>query len=62
MQTIQTVKAYSNEWFEVGRYSKKLQGAVDLALKAAKMRGLFAAFIIIMVVFVFVGVRLVAHE
>jgi len=46
MQTIQTVKAYTNEWFEVGRYSKKLQGAVDLALKAAKMRGLFAAFII----------------
>lgn len=46
MQTIQTVKAYTNEWFEVGRYSQKLQGAVDIALKAAKMRGLFAAFII----------------
>lgn len=46
MQTIQTVKAYTNEWFEVGRYTQKLQGAVDLALKAAKMRGLFAAFII----------------
>ncbi len=47
MQTIQTVKAYTNEWFEVGRYTQKLQGAVDIALKAAKMRGLFAAFIIV---------------
>lgn len=47
MQTIQTVKAYTNEWFEVGRYSQKLQGAVDIALKAAKMRGLFASFIIV---------------
>lgn len=46
MQTIQTVKAYTNEWFEVGRYAKKLQGAVDISLKAARMRGLFAAFII----------------
>jgi ABC-type multidrug transport system fused ATPase/permease subunit len=46
MQSIQTVKAYTNEWFEVGRYSSKLQGAVQIALKAAKMRGLFAAFII----------------
>ncbi|MEZ4986369.1 MAG: ABC transporter transmembrane domain-containing protein [Saprospiraceae bacterium] len=46
MQSIQTVKAYTNEWFEVGRYHTKLQEAVILALKAARMRGLFAAFII----------------
>ncbi|PSR12748.1 MAG: multidrug ABC transporter ATP-binding protein [Bacteroidetes bacterium] len=46
MQSIQTVKAYTNEWFEVSRYSEKLQEAVQIALKAAGMRGLFAAFII----------------
>lgn len=46
MQTIQTVKAYTNEWFEVGRYTKNLREAVRIALKAARMRGLFAGFII----------------
>lgn len=46
MQNIQTVKAYTNEWFEVKRYVKSLQEAVRLSLKAAHMRGLFAAFII----------------
>lgn len=47
MQTIQTVKAYTNEWFELGRYSKNLKEAVRIALNAAKMRGLFASFIIL---------------
>ena len=46
MQSIHTVKAYTSEWYEVGRYSSKLQEAVQLALRAARMRGLFAAFII----------------
>lgn len=46
MQTIQTVKAYTNEWFEAQRYAKSLNDAVGLSLKAAHMRGLFAAFII----------------
>lgn len=47
MQTIQIVKAYTNEWFELGRYSKNLREAVRIALNAAKMRGLFASFIIL---------------
>jgi ATP-binding cassette subfamily B protein len=47
MQTIQTVKAYTNEWFEVSRYTQKLQETVAIALKAARMRGLFASFIIL---------------
>ncbi len=47
MQTIQTVKAYTNEWFELGRYTGKLNEAVGIALKAARMRGLFASFIIL---------------
>jgi ATP-binding cassette, subfamily B, bacterial len=46
MQSIQTVKAYTNEAFEVGRYNTTLKDVVKLSLKAASMRGLFAAFII----------------
>lgn len=46
MQTIATVKAYTNEWLEVKRYSKFLDDAVRISLRAAHMRGLFAAFII----------------
>lgn len=47
MQNIHTVKAYTNEWFEINRYSSKLTEAVAIALKAGRMRGLFAAFIIV---------------
>jgi ABC-type multidrug transport system fused ATPase/permease subunit len=46
MQSIQTVKAYTNEDFEVKRYSSSLTEMVTISLKAARMRGLFAAFII----------------
>jgi ABC-type multidrug transport system fused ATPase/permease subunit len=46
MQNIQTVKAYTNEYFEIVRYSRSLGQAVRTALRAAHMRGLFAAFII----------------
>jgi ABC-type multidrug transport system fused ATPase/permease subunit len=46
MQSIQTVKAYTNEDFEVKRYGQSLHEMVRLSLKAAQMRGLFAAFII----------------
>ncbi len=46
MQSIQTVKAYTNEWFEINRYGISLKEAVRLSLKGAHLRGLFAAFII----------------
>lgn len=46
MQSIQTVKAYTNEAFEVKRYGKSLTEMVRISLKAAQMRGLFVAFII----------------
>lgn len=46
MQTIHTVKAYTNEALEVRRYGSHLADAVKVSLKAAHMRGLFAAFII----------------
>ncbi|MEZ5044345.1 MAG: ABC transporter transmembrane domain-containing protein [Saprospiraceae bacterium] len=47
MQSIQTVKAYTNEWFEMKRYVKNLNEAVRVSLRAAHMRGLFASFIIL---------------
>jgi ABC-type multidrug transport system fused ATPase/permease subunit len=46
MQSVQTVKAYTNEWFELKRYVGELQGVVRTAIKAAHMRGLFISFII----------------
>lgn len=47
MQSIRTVKAYTNEAFERNRYVAKLEEVVRIALKAASMRGLFAGFIIL---------------
>jgi ABC-type multidrug transport system fused ATPase/permease subunit len=46
MQNIRTVKAFTNEWFELKRYTSHLNKVVNLALKAATMRGLFASFIV----------------
>ncbi len=46
MQSFQSVKAYTNEAFELERYTKQLDAAVRTALRASHMRGLFAAFII----------------
>lgn len=46
MQSVQTVKAYTNEWFELNRYSEQLKNVVTTALKAAHMRGLFISFVI----------------
>ncbi len=46
MQNIRTVKAFTNEWFELGRYASHLNKVVSLALRAATMRGLFASFIV----------------
>lgn len=46
MQSVQTVKAYTNEWFELKRYVGELKDVVRIAIKAAHMRGLFISFII----------------
>lgn len=46
MQNIRTVKAFTNEWFELKRYASHLNKVVTMALKAATMRGLFASFIV----------------
>ncbi len=47
LQAINTVKAFTNELFEVGRYQATLQKAVKTALSGAYYRGAFISFIII---------------
>lgn len=47
MQSVQTVKAFTNEWFELNRYMKQLKEAVDISLKAARYRGAFSSFVIL---------------
>lgn len=46
MQGIASVKAFANEFLEVARYKKSTQEITGLSLKNAKLRGLFASFII----------------
>lgn len=48
MQTIQTVKAFTNELFESARYGNSIQGVVRLAMKYAQARALFSVFIIVL--------------
>lgn len=43
---ITNVKAFVNEYYESQRYSKKLDNVVNLAVKGAIFRGIFASFII----------------
>ncbi|WP_242927004.1 ABC transporter ATP-binding protein [Pontibacter vulgaris] len=47
LQAISTVKAFTNEFFEVGRYKASLGRAVTTALSAAYYRGAFITFIIV---------------
>lgn len=47
MQSVQTVKAFTNEWFELNRFNKELKDAVDISLRAARFRGVFSSFIIL---------------
>ncbi len=47
MQAINAVKAFTNEWFEVGRYGKANQKSVVTSLTYAKWRALFATFIVV---------------
>lgn len=46
LQGIANVKAFVNEAFEAGRYQMNLQRVVNIAVKGAKYRGLFGAFIV----------------
>lgn len=46
LQSISVVKAFTNEIFEINRYTKALSNVVSIALQSAKYRGLFISFII----------------
>lgn len=46
MQSINVVKAFTNERYEITRYATALQRVVTVALKAATFRGAFVSFII----------------
>ncbi|GAB4037619.1 ABC transporter ATP-binding protein [Spirosoma gilvum] len=46
LQSINVVKAFTNERLEIGRYGSALQKMVNIALKTARFRGIFVSFII----------------
>ncbi len=46
LQSFPTMKAFTNERFEIGRFTKSIQHMVDISMNYARMRGLFFIFII----------------
>ena len=46
LQAVSTVKTFTNEFFEITRYSKSLKEVVNLAIKNSVYRGGFVSFII----------------
>ncbi|MBL3654640.1 ABC transporter ATP-binding protein [Fulvivirga sediminis] len=46
IHAVNTVKAFTNEIFEINRYTKKVNETVNIALKTAKYRGMLISFII----------------
>jgi ABC-type multidrug transport system fused ATPase/permease subunit len=46
LQGIANVKAFVNESFEAGRYSKNIREVAGIAINGAKYRGMFASFIV----------------
>jgi ABC transporter fused permease/ATP-binding protein len=45
LQGISNVKAFSNEWFEMTRYTASIQKVVKLAVSNARFRGMFVSFL-----------------
>ena len=46
LQGISNVKAFTNEFFEIGRYTEKTNEVMQIAKKGGRYRGAFASFII----------------
>ncbi|MFY0599916.1 MAG: ATP-binding cassette domain-containing protein [Cyclobacteriaceae bacterium] len=46
IQSIQSVKSFTSESFEIGRYKKSMSGVVATAIKTANFRAAFISFII----------------
>ncbi len=66
LQAINTVKAFTNEMFEVARYRNTLNKAVKTAIKTANYRGAFISFVIIglfggIILVIWYGATLVAN-
>lgn len=67
MQGISTVKSFTNEGYELGRYGGKLRNVTGLALRTAKFRGAFVSFVIFsifgsIVLVLWYGLGLVAEQ
>ncbi len=67
LQTVNVVKAFTNEQFERNRFNKSIKLVVDLAIKAAKYRAVFVTFVIVglfggLVLVLWYGARLVYLE
>ena len=66
LQGISNVKAFANEWYEIGRYDKSISGLVNLAIKNGRFRGLFVSFMLFsvfgaIVLVVWYGAGLMQH-
>ncbi len=46
LQGISNVKAFSNEWYEIKRYTKSISDVVTMAIKNGRFRGLFVSFML----------------
>ena len=46
LQSINTVKAYTNEAFELNRYARSIDETIRISLKTATARGAFSSFIV----------------
>jgi len=46
LQSISVVKAFTNELFEIARYTTTLKEVVSIAIRTARFRGLFISFVI----------------
>lgn len=46
LQGISNVKAFSNEWYEIGRYTKSINDVVKMAVRNGRFRGFFVSFLL----------------
>lgn len=46
LQGIANVKSFNNEWYEIGRYTKAIDGVIRLAIKNGRFRGMFVSFLL----------------
>ena len=46
LQGIQSVKSYTNEYFEIARYRKKTEEIAEVGIKSGRYKGAFSAFIV----------------